>query len=629
MRIRTLKVEHIDKTYGDKQLFMDLTFALTTEDRVGLIGVNGTGKSSLLKVLAGRDTVEKGSFDHPKDYHIEYLEQEPVLSEDTILDEIYYGATERMSLLRKYERTALALENQPENESLQEELIHLQEQMDQADAWDEMTRAKAILTQLGVPKLNQSVQSLSGGQKKRVAIAKALIQPADLLLLDEPTNHLDNDTIEWLEQYLPQYRGAILLVTHDRYFLNRITNRIFELDKGTLYTYEGNYETFLEQKAIRQEQEARAERKHQNMLKQEIAWLKSGVKARGTKQKARIDRVEAMKEKTFDTKEEHIDVPIGASRLGKKVIEVEGLRKSFDGHVLFEDFHFLFQSGDRIGIVGINGSGKTTLLHILAGRIKADQGTIDVGETVKIGYYTQEHPALDESMTVIDFIREEASVVTTVDGDEITAEQMLERFLFPRPQQWVNIRQLSGGERKRLYLLKVLMQQPNVLFLDEPTNDLDTETLTVLEDYLQQFPGVVVTVSHDRYFLDKTVDQLIAFTGDKQLEHYYGNYSDFRKWQKEKEAEAKQTQEKTSHRPARKRKKLSYQQQQEWATIEDDITAIETEIENVEQEIAEAGSDAETIQPLYEKQQELEDQLEEKMNRWEELSLLIEQLKEE
>ncbi|SER89403.1 ATP-binding cassette, subfamily F, uup [Gracilibacillus ureilyticus] len=627
--MRGLKVEGLTKTYGEKVLFEDISFSISENDRIGLIGVNGTGKSTLLKVLAKTDTAEAGVLDHPNDYQIEYLDQDPKLDTHlSVLDQIYYGDAKTIVTLRNYERAVIELERAPEDTSIQKRLLQMQEEMDRLDAWDAMTVAKTILTKLGIKNMDQKVEELSGGQKKRVAIAKALIQPADLLILDEPTNHLDNHTIEWLEEYVPQYKGAILLVTHDRYFLNRITNRIFELDKGNLYTYQGNYEIFLEQKALREEQELQAEKKHQNLLKKEIAWLRSGVKARTTKQKARIDRAEQLKEVSFQTNKDEVDFQVGSARLGKKVIEVEGLSKSFQEKILFRDFSFLIKPGDRIGIVGPNGSGKTTLLNILAGNIMPDSGTMEVGETVKIGYYTQDHLPLDETVKVIDLVREVAEVVHTVNGDVITAEQMLERFLFPRSQQWTYVRKLSGGERRRLYLLTVLMQEPNVLFLDEPTNDLDTETLAVLEDYLDSFPGVMLTVSHDRYFLDKTIDQVIAFTEEEKLTHFYGSYTEFREQLNVKEAKQK-ADKVNKQQPRRKRKRLSYHDQQEWETIEEVITSLEEELELIQSEIEAAGSDIGKINPLFEKQNDLEQQLEAKMERWEELSLLVEQLEEE
>lgn len=627
--MRSIKVQDLVKTYGEKTLFDHISFSITEQDRIGLIGINGTGKSTLLKVLAGLDSADAGMIDHPNDYKIEYLDQEPVLDEEnTVLEQIYYGDAEMMVTLRKYEKAAMMLEKDPMNEAFQQRLMQTQEKMDQLDAWDAMTVAKTILTKLGVPSFNSQVKQLSGGQRKRVAIAKALIQPADLLILDEPTNHLDNDTIEWLEEFLPTYKGAILLVTHDRYVLNRITNGIFELDKGNLYKYEGNYQTYLEQKAVREEQEVQAEQKHKNLLKKEIAWLKAGVRARGTKQKARIERVGRMQQKEFHTKKEQADFQVGSTRLGKKVMEIHQLAKSYNGKTLFKNVDFLIKPGDRIGIVGANGSGKTTLLNILAGRVEQDEGTVEIGDTVKIGYYTQDYAPLKEDVKVIDMVREVAEAVHTIKGDIITAEQMLERFLFPRSQQWTYVRKLSGGEKRRLYLLTVLMREPNVLFLDEPTNDLDTETLTVLEDYLEQFPGVVITVSHDRYFLDKTVDQIIGFTDSETLTYFYGNYSEYRE-SRQAVTNSRKPIKQEKQPPKPKKKKLSYHEQKEWETIEDDITELETELEQLEKDLAEAGSDADAIQTLYEKQTEAEAELEQKMERWEALSLLVEQLKEE
>lgn len=627
--MRGLKVENLVKTYGEKVLFNGITFSISEGERIGLIGVNGTGKSSLLKVLARVEDGDRGEMIHPNDYEIAYLDQNPQMdNEQSVLDHIYYGEVEIMQALREYEQAVNQLEQDPNQELLQKKLWKAQEKMDELDAWDAMTQAKTILSKLGVPAYHKRLGELSGGQRKRVAIAKALIQPADLLILDEPTNHLDNDTIEWLEEYLSHYRGALLLVTHDRYFLDRVTNRIVELHHGNLYVYDGNYSYFLEQKALREQQEIEAEQKHKNILKSELAWLKAGVRARTTKQKARIERVKAMQEETFDTQKASISFDAGSKRLGKKVMEISGLSKSYDGRLLFEDFNLLLKPGDRIGIVGPNGSGKTTLLQLLAGVEEPDAGSMDVGETVKIGYYTQHHMDLDDTVKVIDVIREVAEVIHTANGDVITAEQMLERFLFPRSQQWTYVHKLSGGEKRRLYLLSVLMQEPNVLLLDEPTNDLDTETLTILEDYLDSFPGVVITVSHDRYFLDKTVDQLIIASLSTKWEHFQGNYSEYRA--QAKEIEQQVTEEKPSiKRTKPKRKKLSYKDQKEWETIEDEITTLEEELETIQQAIIDAGSDLEAIQPLFEQQTELEQQLEQKMERWEELSLLIEELEDE
>ncbi|SFB15995.1 ATP-binding cassette, subfamily F, uup [Lentibacillus halodurans] len=621
-------IENIYKSYGDKTLLNNISCTIKPNDRIGLIGVNGTGKSTFLKVIAGIDTAEKGTIQHAKDYRIEYLSQDPELDPGlTVIEQIYYGEATMMKVMREYEQVLLNLQRDPNNKKIQERLIDKQQQMDEQEAWEANTAAKTILTKLGVTDFHKHVAELSGGQKKRVAIAKALIQPADLLILDEPTNHLDNEAVEWLENYLASYKGALILVTHDRYFLNRVTNQIFELDKGSLYVYEGNYELFLDKKAEREALERSYEEKHQNTLRRELAWLKRGPKARGTKQKARVERVQEMKKKTFDTDKQDVSFEAGSTRLGKKVIELEGIEKAYEGKSLIKDFDFLVVPGDRLGIIGSNGAGKSTLLNIIAGRIAPDSGEVEMGQTVKIGYYTQGDEELDGDKRIIEYIREIAEVIHTKNGDDITAEQMLERFLFSRSDQWNYIRKLSGGEQRRLYLLKVLMSEPNVLLLDEPTNDLDTQTLGVLEEYLDQFPGVVITISHDRYFLDRVVDHLLVFKENEPIEHFYGNYSELLEHQQEQE---KQQTSKPVKKPQPKpsRKKMSYYDKMEWETIEDEVTELETMIEELQGRIANAGSDAGKVQELYKEQQETEAKLEAKMERWEELSLLAEELEQ-
>ncbi len=622
-----LTIENLYKSYGDKLLFQDVSCTITQYDRIGLIGVNGTGKSTFLKVIAGMDTPEKGMIKHAKDYQIEYLAQDPELDPNlTVIEQIYYGESTIMKVMREYETALQALEQDSESEKAQSRLLKMQQQMDEQEAWEASTSAKTVLTKLGITDFHKNVTELSGGQKKRVAIAKALIQPADLLILDEPTNHLDNETVEWLEKFLVTYKGALLLVTHDRYFLNRVTNYIYELDNGNLYVYEGNYELFLEKKAERQALEASDQVKHQNTLKRELAWLKRGPKARGTKQKARIERVNDMQEKNFNTSKQNVSFQVGSTRLGKKVIEVQGIEKSYEGKELIHDFDYLVVPGERLGIIGPNGSGKTTLLNIMAERVHPDQGEVEIGETVKIGYYTQGEEELDTSMRVIDYIKEVAQVVHTKGGEEITAEQMLERFLFSRPEQWTYISRLSGGEKRRLYLLKVLMTEPNVLFLDEPTNDLDTQTLGVLEEYLDQFPGVVITVSHDRYFLDRVVDHLLVFKNKESIERYQGNYSEFLEHETERKESHSSVSVKEKPRKQQNRKKMSYKDQKEWETIEDEITELEATIEEIQEGINNAGSDLEKVQKSYEQQQEAEDKLQAKMERWEELSVLVEEM---
>jgi ABC transport system ATP-binding/permease protein len=625
--MRVFSVENLTKTYGDKQLFDRIAFHIESRERIGLVGVNGTGKSTLLKVLAGIEGADSGEIDHSKTFQLAYLAQEPELTAGkTVLEEVFSGTSPLLETIRTYEEAIAALEKNPEDTKTQNRLFQLQAKMDAEDAWDASTQAKTILTKLGVDYYSSSVDTLSGGQRKRVALAKALIQPADLLLLDEPTNHLDNETIEWLESYLPNYPGALLLVTHDRYFLNRITSHIFELELGSLYRYEGNYETYLTKKAERKAQTLLDQEKHQNTLRRELAWLRRGAKARTTKQKARIQRVEEMKETKFQTQDNELNLQVGAARLGKKVLEAKDLTVQFGEKPLFSHFDFLFKPGDRIGIIGPNGSGKTSLLNTLARKIQPTAGEVETGETVKLGYYTQLQQDMDQQLRIIDYIKEVAEVITTAEGDVITAEQMLEQFLFPRSHQYTYIHRLSGGERKRLYLLRVLMEEPNVLFLDEPTNDLDTETLGILEDYLDGYPGVVITVSHDRYFLDRVVDQLIVFEGAGAVSTFYGNYSEH----KEKMLEQpKMQQQKAAPAPERKEKKkqkLSYKEQQEWNTIEDEIAELEERIEACATGITEAGSDSERVQQLFTEQQELEQQLEKKMERWEALSLVVEEI---
>ncbi|MBU5468652.1 ABC-F family ATP-binding cassette domain-containing protein [Virgibacillus sp. MSJ-26] len=625
-----LTIEHLNKSYGDKVLFENISCTIASQERIGLIGVNGTGKSTFLKIIAGIESAEAGTINHAKDYKIKYLKQDPDLMPNlTVLEQIYYGDSDIMRAMREYEQALVNMQEDASNEKLQSRLMTMQQKMDEYGAWDSNTSAKTILSKLGITDFNRKVKELSGGQKKRVAIAKALIQPADLLILDEPTNHLDNSTVEWLETYLASYKGSLLLVTHDRYFLNRVTNRILELDKGKLFHYEGNYEVFLEKKAEREALEEKSEQKHHNTLRNELAWLQRGARARSTKQKARIERIGEMKEKTFHTETKNIDFQAGSARLGKKVIELRAISKAFENKLVIDGFNHLFTPGDRFGIIGPNGSGKTTLLNIMAKRLCPDQGDVEVGETVKIGYYTQDDEELDGDLRIIEYIKETAEVIHTKDGEVITAEQMLERFLFSRPQQWTYIHRLSGGEKRRLYLLKVLMTEPNVLFLDEPTNDLDTQTLGVLEDYLNSFPGVVITVSHDRYFLDRVVDRLFIFKGKGKIDLFYGNYSDYLAYEdKQPTQQVKHQKPKKSSEKVRKqpRKKLSYNDQKEWNTIEDDIMVMEEEIEAVSSKIVDAGSDIEQVQDLYKEQQQLEQKLEEKMERWEELSLLVEEI---
>ncbi len=638
-----LSVEHLSKSYGEKVLFDDISFHIAEQQRIGLIGVNGTGKSTLLKILAGQETADSGSIVHANRFRVEYLPQHPVFAENsTVLEQVFYGDSPLIQLLREYEQAVSDLQTDPHDERKQARMFSLQSRMDAADAWEANTQAKTILTQLGIHDFSQQVHELSGGQRKRVALARALIQPADLLILDEPTNHLDNETVEWLEEYLSRYKGALLFVTHDRYFLDRVTTRIFELDRGKLYSYEGSYAVFLEKKAEREEREAAAESKRQNLLRRELAWLRRGAKARTTKQKARVQRVEELRDRKVDGPAETIEMSLRASRLGKTVMEIQHISKGYGDRKLIDDFSYIVLPGDRVGIIGPNGSGKSTLLNMLAGQIQPDTGTIEVGQTVKLAYYTQESVEMDESLRVIEYVKEAAEVIHTSDGQTITASQMLERFLFPPHLQWTPISRLSGGEKRRLYLLRTLMGEPNVLFLDEPTNDLDIQTLSILEDYLEHFPGTVITVSHDRYFLDRTVDHLFAFEGDGKIRHFMGNYSEYldtRRQEQEAEALSKRHADKAQSVPAsdsrdrsgaargtNRPRRLSYKEQKEWEEIESRIAALEERSAALKQAIAEAGSDYAKVEKLFAEEQQVSAELEAAIDRWAELSALIEEI---
>ena len=628
-----LTVENLLKTYGDKVLFNDISFSIGEKDRIGLIGVNGTGKSSLLRIIAGIEKADQGQIIHANNFHIQYLPQYPRFKEDlTVLDQIYYGDSPLMKALRDYELAVRELELIPTDTALQRRLSSLQQNVEGLNGWETITLAKTILNQLGITNYNEKITGLSGGQKKRVAIARALIQPADLLILDEPTNHLDNEVIEWLEDYLTQYKGALLLVSLDRYFLNRVTNRILELEQGSVFNYQGNYEFFLEKKAEREEQALASEEKRENILRRELAWLRRGARARTTKQKARIQRIEEIRNNKLETTKGNLEIAIGSKRLGKKVLELHEVSKAYSGQKLIQDFSYLVVPEERLGIIGPNGTGKTTLLNIMAGILEPDAGKVDVGQTVKIGYYTQDYIEMDENLRVIEYIKEGAEVIKTADGQLITAAQMLERFLFTRSMQWTYIGKLSGGERRRLYLLRVLMGEPNVLFLDEPTNDLDTKTLTVLEDYLEQFPGVVITVSHDRYFLDKVVDHLLAFEGEGVIRPFSGNYTEYLELKKkEKDQGASKVsakEEKSTPEKKDRPKKLSYKEQKEWEAIEAKIAELEQQNAQLKADIVQGASDFERVQDLYIKQQKIEAELEKTIDRWAELSLLIEEIEE-
>ncbi len=629
-----LSAENISKSYSEKQLLNNINLGINEGDKIGLIGVNGTGKSTFLKILAGVEQADEGRVIAGNSVKIEYLSQNPLFdSEATVLEQVFKANSPVMKLIREYEE---ALQN-PDTES--DKIIRLTHSMDAMNAWSIESEAKTILTKLGISDFNARVGSLSGGQRKRIALAAALINPSELLILDEPTNHLDNDTIDWLEQYLNKRKGAVLMITHDRYFLDRVVNEIIELDRGNLYLYKGNYSIFLEKKAEREELEAASEKKRQSLFKKELAWIRRGAKARTTKQKARIDRFEALSEQLVDETSEKLEISVGSSRLGKKVVELEHINKAFGEKKVIEDFSYIVLRNDRVGIVGPNGSGKSTLMNIIAGRIKQDSGTVDIGETVKIGYYSQETHHMNEAMRAIEYIKEAAEYIENAEGYKITASQMMERFLFSGTLQWTPIAKLSGGERRRLFLLRVLMEAPNVLLLDEPTNDLDIETLTILEDYLEDFQGAVIAVSHDRYFLDRMAEKIFLFEGEGTIKQYTGNYTEFKEIN-EAEAEvsnksvdkSKETVNKNSDTVDKKKDKplkFSFKEQKEYAEIDSVVAELESKIEEAEEKINKASSDYTLLQQLLAEKEDLEKQLEEKMERWVYLNELAERIEKE
>lgn len=631
-----LSIENLAKSYGDKVLFKNITFGIDEGEKIGLIGVNGTGKSTFLKVIAGLETPDAGKIIMGNSVQIAYLPQNPEFdAEATVLEQVFKGNAPEMKLLREYEQVLNQVQKQPSNSIWEKRLLSLTEQMDASNVWQLESDAKTILTKLGIADYSALVTTLSGGQRRRVVLASALINPADLLILDEPTNHIDNETVVWLEQYLAKRKGALLMVTHDRYFLDRVTNRIIEFDKGNMYSYEGNYSKFLEMKVEREEQEKASERKRQNILRNELAWIKRGAKARTTKQKARIERFEKLSAEKIDLSENSIEISAVSSRLGKKIIELNHISKSFGDNLLIHDFSYIVLKNDRVGIIGPNGSGKSTLLNIISEQLVPDNGIIDIGQTVKIGYFSQESFVMDESMKVIDYIKEEANYLPTPDGGTISASQMLDRFLFSPVLQWTPISKLSGGEKRRLNLLRILMSAPNVLLLDEPTNDLDIQTLTVLEDYLEDFPGAVIIVSHDRYLLDKLVDKIFAFLGKGFIKQYTGGYHEYQESLKQQEWEVSNKEkdkvnlEKEITKPLRiakkeRPRKFSFNEQREYQQIDDVIAGVEQELRDVDIKIEDAGSNYELLQELVAVKQELEDKLEELIERWTYLNELAE-----
>lgn len=627
-----ITAENISKSYSEKILFDNISLGINEGDKIGIIGINGTGKSTLLKVLAGIEKPDTGTITKANKAVTGYLPQNSYFEDDnTVIEQVFKGSSPIMTLLREYERSLKLLNANPQDERLQKSLLGLSSKMDALNAWEAESQAKTILSKLGINDFDAKVKTLSGGQKKRIALASALITPSDLLIMDEPTNHLDDETTEWLEEFLNKRKGAILMVTHDRFFLDKITNRMLELDHGNLYSYTGNYSTFLEKKEVRLNLEDAAGRKRQSLIRNELEWIHRGAKARSTKQKARIERFENLVNEKVNTEDAKLDISVQSKRLGNKVINLESISKNFRDKKLINDFTYSMVKNDRIGIVGPNGSGKSTLMNIMCGKIPPDSGTVDIGETVKIGYYTQETPDMDNDMRVIEYIKDAAEYIQTADGEKISASSMLERFLFEPSMQWTQLCKLSGGEKRRLYLLKILMGSPNVLLLDEPTNDLDIETLTILEDYLEGFNGAVVAVSHDRYFLDKIVDKLFVFEGSGQVTKYTGNYSYFDSIKKEKQQQQKsivkaEPEKKNYKSNKEKPLKFSYKEQREFDMIDGIIEDLENKISAKNSEIDAASSDYMLLEDLLSEKSSLEKELEQKMDRWAYLNELNEKI---
>ncbi|WP_141506380.1 ABC-F family ATP-binding cassette domain-containing protein [Paenibacillus luteus] len=638
-----LSVEHITKSYGEKLLFEDVTFGVEDGDKVGIIGVNGTGKSTFLKVIAGLEPADSGNVSIGNRVTVRMLAQDPVFApNETTLEHVLGGNSPQLRAVQAYAAAMEAIELKPSDTALQEQLIKANQLMDEYDAWQLESDAKMALSKLGIYDFEAKVETLSGGQRKRVAMAAALLLPSDVLILDEPTNHIDNDSVAWLEGMLQKRRGALLMITHDRYFLDRVSNRVIELDKGQAHFYQANYSRFLELKLDREEREAATESKRQNLLRNELAWIRRGAKARTTKQKARIDRFEALKADAPKQAGGKMDVSVASTRLGRKIVEMEDVTKRFGERTLIRDFSYIAVPEDRVGIVGRNGSGKSTLLKLITGQLTPDEGTVELGLTVKLGWFSQEHEEMDQSLRVIEYIREAAEQVKTADGTTISAGQMLERFLFSPTMQWTPISKLSGGEKRRLQLLRVLMNAPNVLLLDEPTNDLDISTLTVLEDYLDDFPGVVFVVSHDRYFLDRTVDKIVAFEGDGVITHHTGNYTEYQEFvakhgsgapaaaiaPKVQPAAAASRTDAPANAGASKPRvtKMSYKDQKDFEQIDGWIEAAEAEVSAIAERMEAASSDSVKLQELAAEQQQLEEKLEKLMDRWAELNELAEQI---
>lgn len=627
--MKTLKAKQLTRIYGEKELFKNISFLINEHDHIALIGTNGTGKTSLFNVIAGEISPDSGSFEKPNDYRIGYLKQDPKFDENsTILEAILNSDEKIFQTIKRYETLLQEYSDKPNNKKIFERYLNVQNQMDQQNAWNIESRVKSILNKLKITNLTQKISELSGGQRKRVGLAQVLIQDFDLLLLDEPTNHLDFDSIKWLEEYLNDYQGALLVITHDRYFLDAITTHIFELSFGKLYQYKGNYESFLTQKSKREQKEVETDQKNLKLYKKELDWIKRSPKARSVKQQARVNRFHELEQNLNQAKhEENIEINLSQKRLGKKVLEIKNGYLNFDKTKILDNFNLLVQANDRIGITGINGSGKSTLLNVLANKQPLSNGQLIVGETVKLAYYTQKTEPIPDDKRVINYLNEVGTHITDKFGNVVSTTTLLEQFLFPKFMHGTLIRKLSGGEKRRLYLVKLLMKQPNVLLLDEPTNDLDINTLTVLQDYLNNFVGTIITVSHDRYFLDHVADKLLIFNGDAQIESYSGRLTNYLNKIESKSKNnnfSVNLKSKSQKITKNQKRKLTYAEKIEWDKIEDKINYLEDEKQKIIHQMNQEN-DYLKLGELQNQLDKLNDDLDKVTKRWDYLSQFVEE----
>lgn len=626
-----LSAENLGHSYGVRTLFKNISFNIEEGDKIGVIGVNGTGKSTLLRDIATGEPGE-GKITKNGTCVIEYLPQDPAFDPDaTVLEQVFRGESPQLDVVRRYEEVVQQAAAEPDNKAARQKLLALQQEMDSKFAWQMESEAKAFLDKLGITDLQQPMKELSGGQRKRVALAGVLVRPSDLLILDEPTNHMDNETVAWLEEVLQKRKGALLMVTHDRYFFDRVVNRTLEIDGGEGYLYTGNYSLFLQKREERRIAAAGAAQRLRNVYRRELAWISRGAEARRTKSKERIERFNELKKEVNNIKtEQQLEISSVGSRLGKTIIECEHIGLDYGGKTYINDFNYVLLRNDRIGIVGPNGSGKSSLMDIIAGRLAPTCGTVKVGQTVKIGYFAQHSEFKDADCRVLEYIKNVSDYIETADGTRITAAQMLERFLFPPELQWVPVSKLSGGEKRRLYLLSVLMSAPNVLILDEPTNDLDIPTLSVLEDYLDTFNGAVIAVSHDRYFLDRFAGKIFAFMGGGEVRQFIGDYSRYEQARAEaqnlaRQQERAQSTAKPQQREEKQRApKMTYKEKMEYEQIEQVIAQAEAELKMTEMEINACGTDFVKLTELTAKQQELTQRISDLTDRWAYLEELAE-----